>query len=138
VGIHDSLGDVDTVVVEADTAPGTAPGRVLRVERGTEAVRIEAEAIGPALLVIQDAWWPGWEATVDGAPTEILAADGLVRAVPFPPGRHAVELRYDPPELRVGLALTGLGALLCIGLAASAWRRRAAPADGGAPALRSS
>jgi hypothetical protein len=107
-----------TVVVEAPEAPPTAPGRILSVARGAEASAVEAEADGPALLVVNDAWWPGWEAEIDGAPAPILPADGLVRAIPFPPGRHRLVMRYDPPEVRHGLLLSGLGLLATFALAA--------------------
>jgi hypothetical protein len=116
-------GDDDAVVVEAPEAPTTAPGRVLRVERGTRTLRVEAASDAPALLVVQDAWWPGWRAAVDGEPVEILAADFLVRAVRWPSGRHRLEMTYDPPELAAGLALSALGALLLLLLAARAARR---------------
>lgn len=110
-------GDDGAVVVEAGAAPRLAPGRVLAVERGAEVVRVEAEAAGPSLLVIQDAWWPGWRATIDGQPAELLPADLLVRAVPWPAGRHRLELTYDPPELHLGWALSGAGAVLLLALA---------------------
>jgi hypothetical protein len=119
-------GDDTTVVVEAPAPPPTAPGRVLAVERGTGTVRVEAEALGPALLVVQDAWWPGWRATIDGRPVEILPADFLVRGITFPPGRHVLEMTYDPPELRLGLALSAAGAILIALLAVQA-RRGGAP-----------
>jgi membrane protein YfhO len=110
-------GDDGAVVVEAPARPPLAPGRVLAVERGAEVVRVEAEALGPSLLVLQDAYWPGWRATIDGRAVEVLAADVLVRAVPWPAGRHRLELTYEPPELRLGLALSGAGAVLLLALA---------------------
>jgi hypothetical protein len=117
------------VAVEAPEAPPTAPGRVLSVARGREAVAIEAEAAGPALLVVNDAWWPGWMAEVDGAPAPILPADGLVRAVPFPAGRHRLVMRYQPPEVGAGLAVSALGLALLVGL--GAWEERARRRGGG-------
>jgi hypothetical protein len=116
-------GDDATVIVEALEPPPTAPGRVLEVERGTASVRVEAESAGPALLVVQDAYWPGWRAAIDGQPAEILAADFLVRAVRWPPGRHRLEMTSDPPEVRFGLAVSAAGALLVLLLAALALRR---------------
>jgi hypothetical protein len=113
------------VVLEAAEAPPTAPGRVLRVERGASSVRIEAEAEGAGLLVVQDAFWPGWRATLDGRPVEILAADFLVRAVAWPPGRHALEMTYAPGEVRLGLAASALGALGVLLLSVRARRLRA-------------
>lgn len=117
-------GDVATVVVETSGPVPTAPGRILRVERGTGTVRLDAESDHPALLVVQDAWWPGWRATVDGAPVEILPADFLVRAVRWPAGRHRLEMTYDPPEVRFGLVVSALGVAAVALLALRASRRR--------------
>jgi hypothetical protein len=104
-------------------APPTSPGRVLSVARGAEALAVEAVASGPALLVVNDAFWPGWEAEIDGAPVAILPADALVRAVRFPTGRHRLVMRYDPPEVRRGLAISGAGLVLLLALVA--WEERA-------------
>ncbi len=111
-------------IVEADRPMPAAPGIVRAVERGRERIRIEAEALGDAVLVVNDAYWPGWRATLDGAPTPILAADVLVRAVAWPAGRHVLEMRFDPPEVTAGAWMTVAGAAL---LAAAAWRPRRRP-----------
>lgn len=121
--------DDATVVVEAPAPPPTAVGRVLRIERAAERVVVEAEAEGPALLVIQDAHWPGWRASLDGRPSELLIADLMMRAVPFPPGRHRLELVYDPPGVRRGLAISLVGAVLVVVLASLGWRGARARRD---------
>jgi hypothetical protein len=119
------------VIVEG-TAPRTpAAGRVLRVERGAEWLRIEAESEGDALLVVNDACWPGWQARVDGQPAEILCADSAVRAIPWPGGRHTMEMRYEPPEVRIGLAVSLLGSLGTVAAAAAGRRRRRQGGSGG-------
>jgi hypothetical protein len=127
-----AAGDDGTVVVESPERPLTAPGRVLAVERTTASLRIEAEAEGDALLVIQDAYWPGWRAALDGRPATIDVADHLVRAVRWPPGRHRLVMTYEPPGLVVGLLLSGIGLIITSALAAAAlrWPRavRAGPA----------
>jgi hypothetical protein len=110
-------GEDATVVVESWEAPSTSPGRVLQVERRTTSLRVEAESVGPALLVVQDAYWPGWRATVDGRPTPILAADFLVRAVRWPPGRHVLTMSYDPPAHRLGLVCSLAGILVVLAVA---------------------
>jgi hypothetical protein len=129
-GLRILMGSDDdgTVVLETQEPALTAPGRVLRFSRETERVRIEAESAGPALLVVQDAFWPGWRATIDGRPVELLAADAVIRAVRWPEGRHLLEMTYDPPEIRLGLAVSGVGAGLLVLLAALALRRPVAPA----------
>jgi hypothetical protein len=112
------------VVVEARSRFDAAPGRVLSIARGLETVRVEAEAEADATLVLADAWWPGWEARIDGAVTPLYRADALVRAVRWPAGRHLLELRYRPPEVRAGILLSWLGlAILAGGIA---WLRHRA------------
>jgi len=118
------------VVETAEDLP-TTPGRVLRLARGLEQVEVEADAPSEGVLVVNDAAWPGWTATIDGAPVPILVADGLVRAVRFPAGRHTLVMRYRPPEVRRGIAVSALGlALLCgAALLERARRRRGAGSE---------
>lgn len=72
----------------------------------------------PALLMLTDAYYPGWIATVNDQPTPILRADILFRAVPVPAGDSAVVFEYRPwwwpGVLMAGvlLWLAGLGVLV--------------------------
>ncbi len=63
------------------------------------------------MLRILETWDPGWTATVNGRPAPVYRADFAFLAVPVPDGSVEVELRYEPPRLRIGLAGTGLGLL---------------------------
>ena len=120
--ISSGSGDV---VVEVPRPLAVSSGRVLSIERSGERLRVEAESESDGVLVLNDAYWPGWIATIDGAPASILRADVLVRAVPWPAGRHVLEMRYAPAEVRVGALLTGLGAIgILIAAAWPALRRR--------------
>lgn len=68
-------------------------------------VRVATEA--PGLLVVGDTWMPGWTALIDGHPAPILRGNHAQRVIPLPrPGRHEVVLRYRPPGLDLGLAVT--------------------------------
>lgn len=111
----------DVVVLEGTPPAAFSPGRVSSVRREPESVRIEAEAAGPGLLVVNDTFADGWVATIDGSPVPLLRADGYVRAVVWPAGRHVLEMRYRPRAVRVGWWISGLGALM---LAAGALVRR--------------
>jgi len=57
-----------------------------------ERVVVETSGASAGWLVLTDAWYPGWRATVDGAPVEIARADVLFRAVPLPAGSTASSL----------------------------------------------
>lgn len=121
----------DAVVLEASEPPPVSPGRVVRWTRRAERVELEAEASGPGLLVVNDAFWPGWTATLDGAPIPIVRADAAVRAVAWPAGRHVLRMTYDPPEVRwgIGLSLAGIAAAAALVLG-PVLRRRLAGAPG--------
>ncbi|HZI15994.1 MAG TPA: YfhO family protein [Myxococcus sp.] len=112
-----------------------APEGTVRVSRpAPERLSVDVESRAPAVLVVSDALQPGWTATLDGAGVPVLPANGAVMAVEVPAGRHEVRLRYRTPGLRAGLAL-GAAALLALGVAAAAGRRRRptreAPGSGG-------
>lgn len=96
-------------------------GRATLVQSAPERLLIQTDAPRASLLVQTDTWYPGWTATVDGAPAALLRADFLFRGVALPAGVHTVELRYEPSRLRLALALAPLAALI---LLAGAWRER--------------
>jgi uncharacterized membrane protein YfhO len=85
-------------------------------------VEIAATTGAPGLLILADQAFPGWEATVDDAPTPILTADHALRAVYLPAGSHTVRFTYAPLAFRAGAALA-LGALAAL-LGLLAWPRR--------------
>jgi hypothetical protein len=121
-----AAGDGAEVVVEGPAPAQLAPGRILSAERGAERLRIEAEAAGDGLFVVQDAFWPGWKAAIDGRSVPILPTDVLVRAVAWPAGRHVLEMKYQPPEVRLGLATSMAGTATLLAVAAVPWLRRRA------------
>ncbi len=109
--------DDPTVFVESLEPVPSAAGVIRSVERQVERIRIVGETREPSLLVVNDAYSPGWRAAIDGREVEILPADILVRAVRWPAGRHVLEMAYDPPEVRWGIGVTFAGLALLAGLA---------------------
>src|SRR5215831_8329984 len=94
-------------------SPGTA-----RIERdGADRVLISAESDRGGYLVLTDAWFPGWTASVDGREARVERVDHAFRAVKLGPGRHDVEFRYAPMSVRLGLALSALAAIVTGALA---------------------
>jgi hypothetical protein len=90
-------------------SPGQAPPTVLR--EGPNQVRIELDLRQPGVLVLADTYYPGWQATVDGAPAEILPANHAFRAIPLDSGEHQVVFDYAPLSFRLGAWITAGAAL---------------------------
>jgi hypothetical protein len=99
------------------------PGRVEIISFEPERVVLEADTSVPALLVLAEAWYPGWSATVDGSPAAVVPANAWMRAVSVPAGRHQVELRFRSRWLLPG---TLLCLLTAAGLAILVHRQRRA------------
>jgi hypothetical protein len=95
--------------------PPSAAEPAPEIERYEPArIDIKVHAAAPALLVLSDLFYPGWQATVDGRPAEILRANYLMRAVPVPEGAHAVRFLYRPASFKAGLAASAVG---CVAVA---------------------
>lgn len=82
------------------------------------------------MLVVNEGWFPGWRAFVTPAGTTeavevpVYRANGMLRAVPVPPGRSTVELRYAPMSFKLGLYTSFIGLVVLFLLAVyAAWAR---------------
>ena len=61
-----------------------------------DGVAIETNAQRSAILVLNDLYYPGWTASVDGAPAPIARVNMLFRGVETPAGRHKVIFSFHP------------------------------------------
>jgi len=96
-----------------------AAGDDLRIVAYSDSrVQLAVRASAPAYVVLRDAWYPGWQATVNGLPAPIFRADLLFRAVPVPAGESTVLFVFNPPSWLAALALSLLCWLLLLALAA--------------------
>ena len=75
------------------------------------------------VVVLLETWFPGWTVNVDGEPRPLLRTNFAFRGVEVGPTDREVVFRYRPLAVRWGVKLTGLGALLWLGLAGLALRR---------------
>jgi hypothetical protein len=82
-----------------------------------ERVIVQVDAPHDGWLVLSDAFYPGWEASVDGNRATIERADVLFRAIRVSAGSHQVSMRFRPTSLRVG-AVISVVALLSVLLVA--------------------
>lgn len=124
---------------------GFTPGRDAVVE-GAEAraargvctlvryapTRVEGrcESDAPGWAVLADAYFPGWVATVEGAPAEIVPANAAMRAVRVPAGASRLVFTYAPRGLRAGATLSLAALALCVALLVRGRAPRVTPPSG--------
>ena len=98
-----------TVWLPRDTQAACADAGAGTLQMGATVYRasglsVQVDAAAPAWLVVNEVSAPGWQASVDGAATPLMRANGLFRAVCVPAGRHQVAFRFSPLQLwREGL-----------------------------------
>ena len=105
-------------VVEGWTAERTFPTTgTLDASFEGDRVRVRVEpSLEERFLVVGERVYPGWRATVDGQPAEILPTNLVMRGVIVPAGATSIEMRYVPfivswpglALLAAGLAMTAL------------------------------
>jgi hypothetical protein len=85
---------------------------VVMDSKETQTVRIRANMGCTGMVILSDAFFPGWRATVDGKPVRIYRAYEALRGVVVPAGAHVISMTYRPVSFYLGLALTVLGLVL--------------------------
>jgi hypothetical protein len=95
--------------------PCAAPDTVQLIEHAPDRLAIRAEMACDGMVVLSDAFYPGWRARVDHRPAEIHQVNGAMRGVAVPRGTHTVTMRYRPVSVYLGAALTLLGILGALG-----------------------
>lgn len=79
----------------------------VRVTRyGLNGVDLRVAAARRGVLVLADAYAPGWQARVDGRAVPIMRADAVFRAVAIGPGIHTVQFTYLPVTFQWGAAVS--------------------------------
>jgi hypothetical protein len=87
-------------------APCTGGDRVEARFPRAGRVEVAAELACPGLLVLNDAWNPGWRAALDGRDVPIVRADVLFQGIAVPAGRHAATFVYAPRSVALGAAIS--------------------------------
>jgi len=99
-------------LIEGCSLPGHDEGPVAAASIGNPdshgSVTVRVEATRPGILVLADAWYPGWRATVNGQPKAIIPVDGVFRGVEVGEGKQEVVFTYAPESLRIGLIVSAV------------------------------
>lgn len=113
---------LDAISTIQPSSDGSSPGAVSVDEYTPGHIRLTANAQRPSLLVVSESYYPGWHATLDGQPVQILRANYLSQGIVVPAGQHTIEMKYEPDSFRNGALLSVAGLLGLAGL--FIWARR--------------
>lgn len=95
----------DSIALPSNTPMQPGEG-VEIVSRSPTRIVLRAKAAAARLLVYADAFYPGWQASVDGGPVTILRTNLALRGVVVPQGEHTIIFVYRPTSLYAGGAVT--------------------------------
>jgi uncharacterized membrane protein YfhO len=115
----------DLATLEPPAEPRGAPVRAA----GSGRLQIDVQTAEAGYLILSELWYPGWQATVDGAPAAIEVATDTFIAVPLPAGASTVEVRFWPATFTWGI-VAALAGLIMVVLALSFFGRRRRTGDG--------
>jgi len=99
-----------------DRAPPQGPlsDKIEMMQYTADRIQATVELNRPAVVVMNDTWFPGWTASIDGHPAKILRTNLSFRAVAVPAGRHVLVFSYSPRWLRVGIVTTSAMFVLAV------------------------
>ncbi len=105
-------------VVEAspDLALTAGGGDAEIVSYSAERVVVRTRSDDASFLVLSDAYYPGWQATVDGTAAQVYPTNVLFRGVAVPAGEHDVVFVFAPQPWQRGVLVSGIGVILWLSL----------------------
>jgi hypothetical protein len=86
------------------------PARITQYDDSHVVITTTTDA--PGVLVLADAYYPGWQAELDGKPTSIMPVDIALRGVSVPAGTHTVTMEYRPRSVLLGALGVPAGVIL--------------------------
>ncbi|MDE3089134.1 MAG: YfhO family protein [Chloroflexota bacterium] len=106
--------------------PAGSHDQVDITQRDSQRVDVRVNAASDGYLLLTDSWYPGWEATLDGASAPIYRADYIFRAVRVPLGEHRIIFEYHPLSFILGAWISGISLVLLSGWAVCMRKRNVA------------
>jgi hypothetical protein len=108
-------GQVLPDLLESDSAESS----VKITDYNLNDLALQADMTAPGFVVVSDAWYPGWQARIDGERVPLYRANSIVRAVFVPEGDHQIEMVFRPMDFTIAAAVSG--GTLVVALIGLAW-----------------
>jgi hypothetical protein len=95
----------ETVATESVIAQRLDPARI----------ELAADLRSPGVIILAEAYYPGWELTIDGQPAEFLRVNRMMRGAAVEAGSHRLVYTYRPRTFRLGM-MVSLAAMAVVAL----------------------
>jgi hypothetical protein len=122
--LHGRAAESALAAIGADDGRAFEPYRpVPLASRTANRLALEVQLAQPGILVLNEPFFPGWQARDGGREVPLLRANVLFRALVLGPGEHRIELEFAPISWRIGRWITVAAALTTLALAGLALGR---------------
>ena len=110
---------------KSDSSSSSPDWSIKNLELGVNRLEVEVSCSQSGYFTTKDAYWPGWQAWVDGTSTEVTSSyAGLCRTIWLPAGQHQVKFRFRPQHWDQLLRISQISWLLVLSSWGwLAWRR---------------
>ena len=102
-------------------------GSIKQTELTSTSVAYETQSDKDGVAVFSEIYYPGWTATIDGKPADIVRANYVLRAMAIPAGKHVIQMTFDPQSVHTTETLAYIAfALLALTVIAAlflGWRK---------------
>lgn len=75
-------------------------------------------------LIVSNAFYPGWQAFIDGNKTNIYKANFMFQSIIIPQGNHKIEFKFQSQSFYNGLYVSTVGLIATILTAIIIWRKK--------------
>ncbi len=116
----DSLASNDSTAPSTAATAGSGSVAVTKFEPLEIDMDVNAPGPGNNFLVVSEVNYPpGWRATIDGNPTDIIQTNYLLRGLVVPAGHHTIRMEYVAPGFNTGKWISLVLNLLAFGIVAA-------------------
>ncbi len=89
-------------------------GIVKEISHKDQSALFEVETSAQTLLVWNQSFYPGWQATINGKKAEIIPANINSQAILLPKGQSKVEFQYQPKSFALGARISLISHLIVL------------------------
>ena len=92
-------------------------GKIELMEYGPEKIRYMTHSSTEQFAVFSEIWYKGndyWKVAIDGAPSNYIRANYLLRAMRIPAGSHEIIFEYHSTPMEVGEKISAVGSIMLI------------------------